>query len=291
VITIDRQLCSLLTYRTVFFPNSDSLDFSLEGASVVRFFWADVVWTGHTVISHSQGITSCIDLGSSPDSILHGMSQTLRRKLRHAEKLGARVRIVRNGTTCLTEFLAMFNYFAHRKDVGVAPIKIKTLLRYAPSSDVFLAYYDDELMCGHLNLLDTQLRRERLIFSANRRFDGAETAKLCAILNSYLHWFEIQAYRAEGLLTYDLGGLSFGDNVGIDQFKKSFGGTIRKEHTYLCAKSALNARLINLAEMMQRTARRTSGRVYNVLRRPECGWRGMTRHPTEARSMWQNELR
>jgi hypothetical protein len=270
LITIDRRLYNLLTYRTVFFPTNDSLDSSLEGASVVRFFWADVVKTGHTIISHSQGITSCIDLRSSLDSILHGMSQTLRRKLRQAEKLGIKVRIVRNGATCITEFLTMFNDFAHSKYAGVAPIKIKTVLRYAPSSDIFLAYYDDELMCGHLNLLDTQLSRGRLIFSANRRFDGGEIAKLCAVLNSYLHWFEIQAYRAEGLLTYDLGGLGFDDNVGIDQFKKSFGGTIIHEHTYLCGRSALNARLIDLAEMIQRTARTTSGQIHNILvRRPE----------------------
>jgi lipid II:glycine glycyltransferase (peptidoglycan interpeptide bridge formation enzyme) len=54
------------------------------------------------------------------------------------------------------------------------------------------------------------------------------------MLNRYLHWSEIGRYRAEGIETYDLGGIGDGSN-SIARFKLSFGGAVVREYNYVLA--------------------------------------------------------
>lgn len=184
------------------------------------------------------------------------MSQTTRRKLRQASNLGDRVVIVRNGPDASREFVPLYNSFVRSKQAGVSPISASVIERYAGKSDIFLLYLDGRLLCGHLNLRDADARRDRLLFSANRRFDDPETARLCAALNCHLHWHELCVYREEGLTTYDLGGFSNGANAGLDRFKASFGGRLVNEHTYLCAGSPRSARALLRLSALLKSARR-----------------------------------
>jgi Acetyltransferase (GNAT) domain len=243
LVTIDRRLAGLLPYRTVFFANEPALTQRLTPIQLARFFWtATELQNDRYLVQHDVTATICIDLNGSLDAILKGMSQTFRRKIRTAERMN-KLRIVRNGPEGSQNFLSLFNNFAQAKRSEVAPITSAVLRRYAPFSDIFLCYLDGELLCGHLNLVDCEANRSRLIFSASRRLDDGEKARTCAIMNCYLHWHEMRTYREEGLCTYDLGGFSNGTNAGIDKFKASFGGAIRNEHTYLCAGLPRLARL------------------------------------------------
>jgi lipid II:glycine glycyltransferase (peptidoglycan interpeptide bridge formation enzyme) len=243
LITIDRRLAGLLPYRTVFFPSERALTQRLTGLQLARFFWtATELQNNRYLVRHDVTATICIDLSESLDAILKGMSQTFRRKIRTAERMN-KVRVVRNGPEGSQEFLSLFNNFAHAKRSEVSPITSAVLKRYAPFSDFFLCYLDGELLCGHLNLVDWEAKRSRLIFSASQRLEHKEKARTCAIMNCYLHWHEMRTYREQGLSTYDLGGFSNGTNAGIDKFKVSFGGAIFNEHTYLCAGLPRLARL------------------------------------------------
>jgi hypothetical protein len=76
-------------------------------------------------------------------------------------------------------------------------------------------------------------QRSASIASCSQRLEHKEKARTCAIMNCYLHWYEMRTYHEQGLSTYDLGGFSNGTNAGIDKFKVSFGGAIFNEHTYL----------------------------------------------------------
>jgi hypothetical protein len=257
MVTIDRKVFGL-RYQTVFFPTMSALAGTLDAFAptrVARFFWTDAqLDDARFLVRHEASATICIDLDRPLDAILKDMSQTTRRKLRQAEKLSERIAIARNGPEVSRAFLALYNGFARSKRSGVSPITADILQRYAGNSDIFLVYLDGSPLCGHVNLRDSEGQRDRLLFSANRRFDDAETARLCAILNSHLHWHEICAYREEGLKTYDLGGFSNGENAGIDRFKASLGGTVVNEHTYLCAGSPRLARMcIRLHSLLKRS--------------------------------------
>lgn len=271
MVTIDRRLAGVLPYRTVFFPTTLALSQAVDALTpiqIARFFWTDAeLGDVRGLVTHERTATICIDLARPLDAILSNMSQSTRRKLRQAEKLESRVLIARNSPTAAQDFLLLYNGLAQSKRSDVSAIGEDTLLRYAGHSDIFVTYLDGEALCGHVNLLDREAQRDRLIFSANRRFDDPETARLCAILNCHLHWHELRLYREEGLTTYDLGGFSRGTNAGIDQFKASFGGRIVDEHTYLCAGSPRLARLLEGIRNGFKRSRQPS----RVLVKTKCG--------------------
>lgn len=252
MVIIERKLAGLLSYRTVFFPDASALGnvlTSLTPMQLVSFYWTDALLDDpRFLVTYETSTTVCVDLACSLEVLRKDLSQTTRRKLRQAEMLSDRIKIVRNGVQASQDFLSLYNDFARSKTTGVAPINASVLRRYSDNSDIFLVYLDDMPLCGHLNLVDTGARRERLLFSASRRLDDAETARLCGVLNCHLHWHEIGVYRSEGLATYDLGGFSSGRNAGLDRFKSSFGGKLVEERTYLCARSPrLARRLLRLA--------------------------------------------
>jgi hypothetical protein len=168
------------------------------------------------------------------DEIWKGMDGNTRSPIRFAEKLGSRVRLERNGESADVRFLKIYNSFARAKG-EIARLSGRVLSRYNRSSDTFIAWLDDRPLCAHKVLLDYDLARTRLLYSANRRFDDRETARACAALNRLLTWHEIQLYRQEGIRVYDFGGIRADMSDGITRFKMSFGPEVVRENNYLCA--------------------------------------------------------
>jgi hypothetical protein len=238
MVTIDRKLGGLLPYTAVFFPTDLTLTKLTEQPTptqIARLFWtATELRNAGRVIRHHRTATVCIDLAGTLDAIAKGVAKNTRYEVRQAEKLGDRVRIERNGPESTKEFLALYNDFARSKP-ELSAINHSALGRYEGFADTFMAYLDEKPVCGHVLLRDPEIGRARLLYSASRRFDDRETARLSGTLNRFLHWREICAYREEGFNTYDLGGIQEDKSDGITQFKMSFGGEIVKEHTYLCA--------------------------------------------------------
>ncbi len=259
MVTIERMLAGLIPYRTVFFPTRAALAQGLDSLAptrVARYFWAETDLNHPLVVRHERTATICIDLRQPLDKILAAMSQSTRRKVRSAEKLGDRMAIKRNHPEAARELVSLYNALAHAKVAGVSPIDEGIVARYAPHSDIQVVHLDGEPLCTHLNMRDPDSGRARIIFTANRRFEDHDTARLCGFVNSYLHWHEILTYREEGFGTYDFGGISTGENAGIDQFKHGFGGAVVNENTYLCAGSPAFARtLLKFREVLRPSPR------------------------------------
>jgi hypothetical protein len=238
MVTIDRYLGGLVPYKAVFFPTDQALAELTERSKptqMARLFWtATELRNANRVVRHERSATVCVDLSATVETLSKGIAKNTRYEIRQAEKLGDRIRIERNGPKLTKEFLALFNDFVRSKP-EVSPINQRSLTRYEGHADIFMAYLDDNPVCGHVLLRDIEIGRARLLYSASRRFDDRETARLSGTLNRYLHWHEICDYRKEGFSTYDLGGIKENKADGITQFKMSFGGKVVKEHTYLCA--------------------------------------------------------
>ena len=237
MVTIERKLGRLVPYKTVFFPSDRALAELTERTrptQMARLFWTTTeLRNANCVVRHHKSATVCVDLGGTPETISKGIAKHTRYQIRQAEKLGARVRIGR-GAELTRDFLALYNDFARSKP-ELSAINQGALDRYLGHADTFIAYLDERVVCGHVLLRDTEIGRARLLYSASRRFDDRETARLSGTLNRFLHWHELCAYREEGFKTYDLGGIQEDETNGITQFKMSFGGQIVQEHTYLCA--------------------------------------------------------
>jgi lipid II:glycine glycyltransferase (peptidoglycan interpeptide bridge formation enzyme) len=251
VVTIDRRLGRLLPYRVAFFPTAEYARHAvgeLEPRGMARLIAADVnVAVASCVIRSGINATTCIDLNRPLEELRGRAHSGTRNKLGKAEKLLGRIEIVRNGPTAKHEFVALYQSLVNAKGSQVLPLNAGILDRYTDCSDIFIAYLDGTAICGHVNLRDDDISRSRLLYSASKRFDDAETARLSGILNCYLHWHEIVAYKDAGFDTYDFGGLSNGQRSsaeGIDRFKLGFGGDVVEEHTYLCAGIPSLGRLI-----------------------------------------------
>lgn len=227
-----------MPYRAVFFPTDETLTELTERTKptqMARLFWtATELRNANRVVRHEKTATVCIDLSGTLETLSKGVAKNTRYEIRQAEKLGDRIRIERNGPEVTDKFLALFNDFVRSKP-EVAAINHSMLRRYEAHADIFMAYLDGNPVCGHVLLRDVEIGRARLLYSASRRFDDRETARLSGTLNRFLHWHEICAYREERFSAYDLGGIKEDKADGITQFKMSFGGDVVKEHTYLCA--------------------------------------------------------
>jgi hypothetical protein len=195
------------------------------------------------VLRHQRSVTACTNLKDTPEALFQLIKKNTRNEIRQIEKLGDRTRVGLNSDGIVDDFLPLFNEFAG-STAGVERISRSVLDPYGDKLDIFVAYLDGSPMCGHVMLRDDDASRVRLLYSANRRLTDPAVARICGALNRYLHWHEIGAYREKGFATYDWGGLNDDEANGIRRFKLSFGGTIVKEHTYLCAGSPALGRLV-----------------------------------------------
>lgn len=250
MVIVEHQLLKLLRYRKAFFPTPEQvhqLADEMGPCDIVRLrCQADERVSKHPrLIEEMPTATVCIDLTQSLDAILASMkANPCRRNIRQAEKMADRIRIEVNEPGTPRAFLSLFNDFARRK--GTVPrLSWRTLQKYLRFSDLWMLYFDEQLLCGHGMLRDADSGRVFLMFSANRRFEGSEISALTGVLNRYLHWQEIQRYRDEGMKIYDFGGISHENPhaQGFNQFKVSFGGEITSERSYTFAPAGRLAKL------------------------------------------------
>ena len=242
MVVLERRLKGVLPYRVIFFPTDGivrQVAQGLELAAMARLFSTNLeIGPARRLVHHYTTATTIIDLTKDLDLISRRMQASTRNKISKAERVNGRVEIERNEPRTATDFLELYNDLFRQKNGRVLNLAPNVLARYAGYSDIFLLRLDGTAFCGHINLRDEDAGRERLLYSVTRRFEDRDTARLGGILNSYLHWREMQTYKEEGFCTYDFGGVSRGDDPsasGIDQFKLGFGGTTVTEHNYLCA--------------------------------------------------------
>jgi hypothetical protein len=238
LIIINRKLGGIVPYVTVFFPESEVFNKPpVNPLGLARFYWCEQVGEPRNVIKRDPGATVCIDLEPARESLFSQICRNGRVEIRAIERLGEQVNICRNGDS-VRDFLSIYQEFARNKE-GVAPLNEAILARYRECSDVFLAYLDGNPLCGHVFLRDRSVGRVRMLYSASKRLDAGQNPRICSKLNRFLHWYELQLYKDEGFKTYDFGGISDDPRDGIADFKKSFGGEVRRECSYTCAGSPL----------------------------------------------------
>jgi Acetyltransferase (GNAT) domain len=260
MITLERRLAGIIPYRTHFFPIDAVVGATARGLNsteIAKLFWTTTdLDGGRCVLRHYVSATVCRDLEDRPEEVLQTVSKTCRYEIRQAEKLGSRIKVRRKDSQASRDFVSLYNNFARSKR-GVSRVTDNVFDRYRDHADTFVVYLDEKPMCGHMVLRDADSARVRLLYSASRRLDDKESARLCGSLNRFLHLHEIALYREEGFRTYDFGGIQDGGSDGITRFKLSFGGRVVTEHTYLCAGRPRLARLIvDLFENLSMRGRR-----------------------------------
>jgi Acetyltransferase (GNAT) domain len=181
--------------------------------------------------------TILVDLTRGLEELFAEASSTCRRQIRKTDRISNRLEIHRNDSSAYGDFLKLYNGFvAHSRHSE--PLSKSRLDALRHLSDFFVAYFDGRPLCGHVMIRDQGLGRVGLLLSASTRLDGKDTPILIGSINRWLHWHEVQFYKSEGMLVYDLGGAGTETprTAGIARFKRSFGGTQVTEHNYIAAK-------------------------------------------------------
>ncbi len=269
MIVIHKKLRGIVPYRQIFWPTAAALKDLAENLPMTHYARAEFgdvdIDRGRCIVAHNLCLTLLIDLRQPLGSIYKNLIENARIRIHKAERLGSRVTVRRysggpDHDGLIPQFVELYNDFVRGKQKASGPVSAAQEYRYFPNADLVLAYLDGQPICGHLNLVDRENGIVRMHDSGNRRFDDPATARLAGILNVYLHWYEFERYREEGLATYDFGSLGqVEDSVGVNRFKMQFGGSIAREHNYILAGTPRAWRLASL--LMSRVSKNWQGRM------------------------------
>jgi hypothetical protein len=245
MIVVEKKLRGIVPYRIVYWPTEAVLKEMAEDLPLTHYVRAEAAGTdldhGRCLVGHHLSLTLILDLRRSFDELYKDLIANARIRIHKAEKLGNRAvlrryRGGRDSENLIEQFVAIYNQLVRGKPTVATPISAEYVRSCFPHADLIMTYLDGRLICGHLNLVDKDVGASRLLHSANQRFQDAATARLAGILNVYLHWYEIETYRKEGLISYDFGSIGqVEDSVGVNRFKMQFGGSIVREHNYIFA--------------------------------------------------------
>ena len=152
----------------------------------------------------------------------------------------------------LDTFLKFFDTFS--KDRGIDSIRIKDLEKYLHTSSLAISKITDKennILAMHNYILVGKRVRAQLSLSNLNITDRG----LIGRANRVLHWNDILFFKEHGYKVYDFGGWYTEKDdkklLGVNQFKKSFGGEIEETFHYNQCKSLkchLFTLLVNIKE-------------------------------------------
>jgi hypothetical protein len=245
MVTFERRLGGLIRYRKIFFSSQQAaleISRSMTANDVVRFFATSCELSGLAhIVRHQATLTTHVNLSAGPERILGAMKKkSCRYEIQRAQRLSG-VEVERNSSRALRDFLPLYNTFAKAKG-PVPTLSTRQFNELLTHGDAFVLYYHERPLCCHLFVRDMEARAVRLLYSGSSRLESLEDATACGSLNRFLHWQAMQQYHADGIRTYDFGGIR---NLvhPTARFKLSFGGPVVTEHYYLCGGTAWLAKL------------------------------------------------
>ena len=240
LIIIGRQYL-IFNDRLIFFPNESELQKIASKLSCIDFARVRLTTAclskDYPGLIHREIVRSwCIDLTKDIENVYREMNpKTTRYRIRKAEKMRDNLHVCMNDTSAHKDFFNLYNNFVRTKR-HTYMLSEKRFKEYLKFSDVFVIYFKERPICGHLRLRDDSAKRASGVFAVSTRLNTPEDAKLSGILNRYLIWHELQTYKDKGVELYDFGGCP--KTGSIAQYKMSFGGFPVEEHCYVLAGSS-----------------------------------------------------
>ena len=172
----------------------------------------------------SQSSTLLVNLNQTEEELLQGCKSNTRNEIRRA----IREDFFFEKVESIDEFVAYYNNFA--LDKGLDVINNDDLMKYGNHLILFKSGKDDITMTMHASIVDFDIKKVSLLYSASIRLDDGIDRKSVGFSNRFLHFKEFLAFKEMGYETYDFSGVCLdpSDNAKyqIGLFKQSFGGEI-----------------------------------------------------------------
>jgi hypothetical protein len=229
MIEVKRKISNISTYVYWFADNIRKYD-----------MWRIVTYKNYTgkkrplmFIKHTS-YTLETDLTQDDEQIFKSFKPNVRNEIRKSEKMNFDLVI---NQISIDDFVKFYNSFALSK--GFPFYDKRNLTCYKPENILFLSAINNitsELHVVHVYLIDGQ--KARLLHSISQIHDmeNDEQRKTTGYFNRRLHWKAILYFKNSGYGIYDWGGYSHKYNdkslIGINAFKKSFGGLEREVTNY-----------------------------------------------------------
>jgi Acetyltransferase (GNAT) domain len=176
-----------------------------------------------------------VDLTVNAGQLLGNMSRSTRyeiHKIQRDQEI-ARITVRRNTSAVYDDFLKLYNDFSSLNG-GTPKLSAARLSRFLPYGEAFVVYADGQPVCGHFDLRDPALNLVIGLWSASTRLDSANPNWVASV-NRWLHWRQMNVYKAEGFNTYDLSGPP-SDAPGIGKFKRALGANQIPCYDYVVAR-------------------------------------------------------
>lgn len=172
-------------------------------------------------------------LTKTMDEILISFSSTCRNEIRRSIREGISCKV----TNDREKYIKFFNDFAEEKKIN--KISIDHLNSYGNNYIIVEASKDNRSLAYHTILFDKNAKISVLMTSSNARFSDSAERKLISMANRHLHYFEMEYLKEIGIEIYDYGGIARDEDIiknpslkGVNDFKKSFGGTLVDNYEY-----------------------------------------------------------
>lgn len=170
------------------------------------------------------------DLTKSREEIFTRFSSTIRNEINRSEKENAKTFFDVDKNL----FVSFFNDFAYHKKLP--PIHPRRVQGYDRQFVVTSVYFSNFPVCMHAYLKDETIKRARLLYSATARFENSADRNKIGRANKLLHYHDMLKFKESRFKTYDWGGIAIEPTekslIGINAFKKSFGGEEVIEYNY-----------------------------------------------------------
>ncbi len=184
--------------------------------------------------------TPISDLTLEENELLMKVRKTCRNEIRRAEKDNLDIfffdsATINNNIEILNEFEAAYKKFAEdlKNEMVSSAYNRNKITQYLKSNCFFLS----EAKRGSLSVYHAYVYDEDeavLIYSVSDFRDDSVDRNLAGRANRYLHFQDMIMFKHRGLKVYDWGNVSNPENPnGIDNFKLSFGGDIKKKYNVL----------------------------------------------------------
>ena len=174
--------------------------------------------------------TLLTDLTISEEELFRKCSATVRNEIKRAEREG----VIFSYNTSIERFVPFFNNFARIK--GLKQIQDSKLKAYGKYLVITEAAIDNNVLASHSYIIDEESGRVRLYQSATQRFSEDLDYNLIGRANKYLHYRDMLKFKEMNFSVYDWGGIAHDTTdsslLGINKFKKSFGGVESVEYNY-----------------------------------------------------------
>jgi Acetyltransferase (GNAT) domain len=190
----------------------------------------------------APSLTLVSELTVGADELFVRFGKTCREKIMRADRRdGLRMELTTDARSPLQNFCDFYDAFARQK--GLRPADRGWLEAACVANRLALAtvWRGDEPLVRHGYVVGSNTVRMHCSASLFRAQDK-EYRALTARANRWLHWRSMMYFKERGATLYDWGGLfedeSTAERVGINNFKRDFGGRPARRFDCLVARSA-----------------------------------------------------